>query len=336
MSLYQKYRPKDFSSLVWQESVKKILMNSLRNNDVSHAYIFSGSRWTWKTSTARIFAKALNSKLNENWVIEENSATQMIESWDFVDLIEIDWASNSWVENIRDLQSKIWFSPSFSKYKIYIIDEVHMLSKWAFNALLKTIEEPPKFVYFILATTEKNKIPETIISRCINLNFQNIDDLDIQKRLEFICNSEKIEFEQKALELISVEAKWWLRDAISILEKLHAEWWITEEEVVKNLWIWWNQKIEKLFQNILNWNKEWSLEIIEEMEKKWDSPEIFMKNFLENMRFQMKKTILNSEDKKEELEKIFLIIENFQKNLSEIKNYSNKFLCLELAVLKSF
>ena len=336
MSLYQKYRPKDFSSLVWQESVKKILMNSLRNNDVSHAYIFSGSRWTWKTSTARIFAKALNSKLNENWVIEENSATQMIESWDFVDLIEIDWASNSWVENIRDLQSKIWFSPSFSKYKIYIIDEVHMLSKWAFNALLKTIEEPPKFVYFILATTEKNKIPETIISRCINLNFQNIDDLDIQKRLEFICNSEKIEFEQKALELISVEAKWWLRDAISILEKLHAEWWITEEEVVKNLWIWWNQKIEKLFQNILNWNKEWSLEIIEEMEKKWDSPEIFMKNFLENMRFQMKKTILNSEDKKEELEKIFLIIENFQKNLSEIKNYSDKFLCLELAVLKSF
>ena len=154
--------------------MKKILTNSIKNNDVSHAYIFSGSRWTWKTSTARILAKALNSKLLENWEIEENEFTKEIESWNFVDLIEIDWASNSWVENVRDLQSKIWFSPSFSRVKIYIIDEVHMLSKWAFNALLKTIEEPPEFVYFILATTEKNKIPDTIISRCINLNFQNI------------------------------------------------------------------------------------------------------------------------------------------------------------------
>ena len=332
MSLYQKYRPKDFSSLVWQESVKKILINSLKNNDVSHAYIFSGSRWTWKTSTARILAKALNSKLLKNWEIEENSATEMIDSWDFVDLIEIDAASNSWVDNIRDLQSKIWFSPSFSKHKIYIIDEVHMLSKWAFNALLKTIEEPPKFVYFILATTEKNKIPDTIISRCVNLNFQNIEDWDIEKRLEFICNSEKIEFEKKALELIAIEAKWWLRDAISILEKLNAEWKISEEEVVKNLWIWWNQKIEKLFQSILDWDKKWSLEIIEEMEKNWESVEIFMKNFLENMRIQMKKNLEN----KENLEKIFFIIENFQKNFSEIKNFSDKFLCLELAVLKSF
>lgn len=332
MSLYQKYRPKDFSSLVWQESVKKILTNSIKNNEVSHAYIFSGSRWTWKTSTARILAKALNSEVSENWEIVENDATKAIESWDFVDLIEIDWASNSWVENVRELQSKIWFSPSFSKKKIYIIDEVHMLSKWAFNALLKTIEEPPEFVYFILATTEKNKIPETIISRCINLNFQNIEDWEIEKRLEFICNSENIEFEKKALELIAIEAKWWLRDAISILEKLNAEWKITEEEVVKNLWIWWNKKIEKLFQNILDWDKNWALEIVEEMEKNWESVEIFMKNFLENMRIQMKKNLEN----KENLEKIFFIIENFQKNFSEIRNFSDKFMSLEIAVLKSF
>ena len=332
MSLYQKYRPKDFSSLVWQESVKKILMNSLKNNDVSHAYIFSGSRWTWKTSTARILAKTLNSKLLCDGRIEENENTRAIDSWDFVDLIEIDGASNAKVDDIRELQSTIGFSPSFSKVKIYIIDEVHMLSKWAFNALLKTIEEPPKFVYFILATTEKQKIPETIISRCINLNFERIFDADIVKRLEFICKEEKIDFEKKALELIAIEAKWGLRDAISLLEKLNSEWKISEEDVVKNLWIWWNLVIEKLFQKIIDWDKNWALEIVSEMEKNWESVEIFMKNFLEKIRIQMK----NFLEDDEKMKKIFLIIDNFQKNFSELKNFSDKFLCLELAVLKSF
>ena len=332
MSLYLKYRPKDFSNLVGQEPISTTLKNSIKNKEISHAYLFCGSRWTWKTSTARILAKAINSKINEKWEIEENNFTKEIDNWSFVDVIEIDAASNSWVDNIRELISKIWFSPVISKKKIYIIDEVHMLSNWAFNALLKTIEEPPEFVHFILATTEKHKVPETIISRCINFDFKRIEEEKITKRLEFICEKEWFKYEKKAIEIIAKEANWGLRDAISNLEKLNNEWELSEKEVQNNLWIWGNKIAENLVNLILNWEKEKSLQLCFDFTNKWQNIESFIKIILEFLREKMLENI----EKKEKLEKIFSVIENFQKANIEIKTSPIKNLPLEIAIIKSF
>lgn len=332
MSLYLKYRPKDFSDLVWQDAISKTLQNSIKNWDVSHAYLLCWSRWTWKTSTARILAKALNSKVDENWKIEENQFTKEIDNWSFVDVIEIDAASNSWVDNIRELQSKIWFSPTIWKKKVYIIDEVHMLSTWAFNALLKTLEEPPEFVHFILATTEKHKVPETIISRCINFDFKRAENEEITGRLEFICKNEWFDYEKEALEIIAKEANWGFRDAISNLEKLNSEWKLTKQEVEINLWIWGNLIANNLVELILNWEKEKSLSLLWDFIKKWQNIESFTKSILEKLREKMIENIEN----KEVLEKVIWIIENFQKASSEIKVSPIKFLPLEVAIIKSF
>jgi len=209
MSLYLKYRPKDFDSLVWQNFIKETLQEAVKSDKTIWAYLFCGPRWTWKTSTARIMAKALNCKNIKDWNPCNNcEICNAINNENLVDVIEIDAASHTWVDNIRELIERAQFSPSHSKYKVYIIDEVHMLSKWAFNALLKTLEEPPKYVKFILATTETHKVPDTIISRCQRYDFKRISEKDIKDRISYIAKKENITIDEKSFEYISKNS-WW-------------------------------------------------------------------------------------------------------------------------------
>ena len=182
MSLYLKYRPKDFSSLVWQNFIRDTLKSAVRNNKLVWAYIFTWPRGTGKTSSARIFALAMNCihPVEGNPCGKCEICTSFKEG-KLLDIIEIDAASNTWVDNVRELIEKAQFTPNRTKYKIYIIDEVHMLSKWAFNALLKILEEPPSHVKFILATTEIHKVLDTILSRCQRYDFRSIQNSDIQE-----------------------------------------------------------------------------------------------------------------------------------------------------------
>ena len=181
-ALYRTYRPKTFSDVAGQEVIVKTLQNALLHDKIAHAYLFSGPRGTGKTSIAKILAKAVNCE--KSLVSEACGVCQTckaIEAGSISDVVEIDAASNNGVDEIRDLREKVKYLPSMGKYKVYIIDEVHMLSTGAFNALLKTLEEPPKHVIFILATTEPNKIPSTILSRCQRFDFRGISVSDIEK-----------------------------------------------------------------------------------------------------------------------------------------------------------
>lgn len=219
-ALYRKYRPKNFDEVSGQNVTVRILKNAIKNNKIAHAYLFFGPRGTGKTSIAKIFARAINCKNSHDGIQCENCDSCIIsKEKECVDIIEIDAASNNGVNEIRELKNKVSFVPSELKYKVYIIDEVHMLSIAAFNALLKTLEEPPEHIVFILATTELNKVPSTIISRCQTLEFNKINLNDMKNRLKNISEKEKIQISDEAIEEIAKYSNGGLRDAIGTLEK---------------------------------------------------------------------------------------------------------------------
>ena len=248
--LYRKYRPDSFEGLVGQNHVVEILKNSIKENRIAHAYLFSGPRGTGKTSTARILAKAINCLDNKNGIACGKCANCLSFSGN-PDIIEIDAASNNGVDEIRELINNIKIMPTSLKYKVYIIDEVHMLSQSAFNALLLTLEEPPEHVIFILATTNIESVPITILSRCQRFDFKRISNADLLKQLKFVCESENILYDEEGLMEISNLADGGLRDALSILDQLSKnEEKITTDLVVREIGSISNQKIEDLVSSI--------------------------------------------------------------------------------------
>ena len=220
-ALYRKYRPKCFEDVIGQDHIINTLASQIKANKVVHAYLFCGSRGTGKTSTAKIFAKAINCTNSVNGSpcgkceVCTNSASD-------IDIVEIDAASNNRVDEIRELRENVKFMPTFGKYKIYIIDEVHMLTDSAYNALLKTLEEPPQHIVFILATTEPHKLPATILSRCVRFDFELVSANELTNHLKNILKKEGISYEEEALKVIANAGEGSVRDTLSIADSVVA------------------------------------------------------------------------------------------------------------------
>lgn len=219
-ALYRKFRPQTFSEMVGQEHITRTLRNQIMANRVGHAYLFNGGRGTGKTTSAKVLARAINC-LNpkDGEPCNECEICKAALNGSLTDIVEMDAASNNSVEDIRSIREEVNFLPTKTKYRVYIIDEVHMLSQGAFNALLKTLEEPPEHVKFILATTEPQKLPATILSRCQRFDFKRISNEDIIKRLEIVCKESNINATKQALNIIASLAEGAMRDALSILER---------------------------------------------------------------------------------------------------------------------
>ena len=222
-ALYRKYRPKTFNDVCGQKVVVHTLKNTITNNQLTHAYLFIGPRGTGKTSIAKIFAKTINCEHTiDGNSCEECEICNLSNNNENIDIIEMDAASNNGVDEIREIKNHVTLMPTFSKYKVYIIDEVHMLSAGAFNALLKTLEEPPRHVIFILATTEPQKVPLTIMSRCQSFEFKSIPVNLMKEKIKYICEQENIKISDDALELICIDSNGGLRDGIGLLDQLNS------------------------------------------------------------------------------------------------------------------
>lgn len=255
LTLYRKYRPKTFDDVVGQEHITKALSNQIASDKIGHAYLFTGSRGVGKTSVARIFAKAVNCENNLNGSPCGQCPTcKRLENQADINIIEIDAASNNRVDDVREIREKVKFLPVDAKYKVYIIDEVHMLTDSAFNALLKTLEEPPAHVIFILATTEVHKLPATILSRCTRFDFRLVGVDKLVKLLSEILQKENIEFQPDALKLIASAGEGSVRDTLSIADCVisYSDGKVTVDAVTKVLGSTDNDMLIKYFDLLLD------------------------------------------------------------------------------------
>lgn len=351
-ALYRKYRPQEFKEISGQTVIVKTLSNSIKNNTLSHAYLFTGPRGTGKTSIAKILAKTINCENLENLTPCNScvSCTQ-INNGTSVDIIEIDAASNNGVDEIRELKSKINLVPANSKKKVYIIDEVHMLTVQAFNALLKTLEEPPSHIIFILATTEPHKIPETILSRCQRFDFKKISTNDLFDRLKYISEEEKINIDDEAIYEIARLSDGGMRDSISMLDKVisysNDKITITEVHDINGTISPRELKtfISKLFKNEI-------IDVLELIDKYNEQGKnlvklteeiiIFLKNVLlyKKAPEYLKNKVLNYDiyrDLSQEVDEIsiFELIDELNNAIQEMKLTNNPKFILDLVILKS-
>lgn len=295
MSLYQKYRPQTFAEVAGQDHIVTSFNNAITQNKLVHAYLFTGTRGTGKTSSARILAKTLMTQGIEDAVIKKQ-IIQGIEDGSLVDLIEIDGASNRNIDDIRELKEKIQFSPVVASAKVYIIDEVHMFTTPAFNALLKTLEEPPSYAYFILATTELHKIPATIQSRCQIYPFRRINTQDIVKQLQYIADAEKITIDQESLQAIAAYAQGGMRDAISLLDQLQSLPQITIIDVQARTGAAGYEQVEAMWQAIQAQDATAIVAQIKQIEQEGSPLEAFVRQLLTRGRAELHANIAAGAD----------------------------------------
>ncbi len=339
IALYRKYRPDSFESIVSQDHIIDILKSQIINDKVSHAYIFSGSRGTGKTTAAKVFAKAVNC-LNRNGAepCNECEACKSIISGSTTDVIEMDAASNNSVDNIRGIRQEVMYATTGLKYKVYIIDEVHMLSTSAFNALLKTLEEPPPNVIFILATTEEHKILPTILSRCMRFEFKKIKEEDIINRLKYVLKDNNIEIEEDALKYIAKLSNGGLRDALSILERLiddkNSE--ITYSKVESLVGSADKEVLEKLSLAILEYNLEEAINITETIINSGKEIRHICAQLVDVFIEKLKYIVINKTEDKAEISLLRLnyIIKEISKLDSDIRQSVNSDIILKSKIIE--
>ena len=345
-ALYRKWRPKTFDDVIGQTHVTETLKNEVRSGRISHAYLFTGSRGTGKTSCAKILSKAINCLNPQNGnPCGECEICKSIEQENILDIVEIDAASNNGVENIRSMREEVVFSPTKSKYRVYIVDEVHMLSTGAFNAFLKILEEPPPHVVFILATTEIHKLPTTIVSRCQRFDFHRLSPDDISERIKYICEKENIKIDNEAVNIISVCADGAMRDALSILDQCAnaCNRDINENSVRQILGISGIEYLSEIYGHIKSGNAKECIKSINKMYVQSKSMDRFCKELLEYFRDLMilkitKKTVnssLKSIDSSElDLNKILYSLDVLQESYKNINAGVDKKIEMEIALVK--
>ncbi|HIJ59619.1 MAG TPA: DNA polymerase III subunit gamma/tau [Nitrospirae bacterium] len=316
--LARKWRPQRLSEIVGQESIARILKNAVSSKKVGHAYIFSGPRGVGKTSSARILAKILNCKSpHDDEPCGICDSCKSITEGSSLDVIEIDGASNNSVDNIRELRETVKYSPSSSRYKIYIVDEAHMLSQGAFNAFLKTLEEPPSHVIFVLATTEPRKIPITILSRCQHLPFKKISSAKIKHRLMEICSMEGINAKEQALDMIARMSEGSMRDALTILDQATSFSESLNSADIKDLFGLTDvESLYKVTKAIINGERTSIITNIRELVESGIDIKIFIKDLIQYIRNLM--IILALDDEKDEID----LTEEERKSLFDLSKHT--------------